>query len=199
VVADYVATQCTLYLGWQDDCDGCVTSPVKWGLAGDASCANGIGADSTCTEMMLGGETLKMFGLSPDGDVDGNDKLHVGLRCAPVAAATSSTMTLCPAGQFVVGVASDGSFQCESPVPTVAQLVAGSCNLYFGWSDNCDGCTSPPAKWGKARVGACENGVGADNTCTTFTLGTDQVAMFGLNPDGDVDGNDTLFVGFTCH
>ena len=50
----------------------------------------------------------------------------------------------------------------------------------------------------RARPGACANGIGADNTCTTFTLGGDQISMFGLSPDGDVDGNDTLFVGFTC-
>jgi hypothetical protein len=159
---------------------------------------NGVGADSTCTDMTLGGETVKLFGLNPDGDVDGNDKLHAGIRCGPAAAATSSTMTLCPAGQFVVGVSLDGSFECESPAPLIAQHVAASCNLYLGWSDNCEGCNTPPAKWGKARVGACANGVGTDNTCTTFPLGGEQVALFGLNPDGDVDNNDTLFVGFRC-
>jgi hypothetical protein len=44
----------------------------------------------------------------------------------------------------------------------------------------------------------CANGAGADNTCGTFMLGDDSVTMFGLNPDGDVDGNDKLYVGFRC-
>jgi hypothetical protein len=198
VVASYVTANCEVYAGWQDGCDGCVTAPTKWGHAGDANCTNGAGGDNTCTEMSLSGETVKMFGLNPDGDVDGNDKLHAGLRCVPVPTAMSTTMTVCPAGQFVVGVATDGSFECESPEPTIAQQFAASCSLYLGWSDGCEGCTAPPSKWGTARVGACANGAGGENTCTTFTFGNDQVALFGLNPDGDVDGNDTLYVGLSC-
>jgi hypothetical protein len=197
-VADYATRSCEVYTGWQDNCDNCVTAPAKWGHAGDRGCMNGVGGDNTCTDMMLSGETVKMFGLNPDGDVDGNDKLHIGLHCAPAAAATSSTTTLCPAGQFVVGVATDGSFECESPEPAIADHIAKSCNLYFGWSDNCEGCNTPPSKWGQAYVGGCANGVGGDNTCTTFTFGTESVALFGLNPDGDVDGNDTLFFGLSC-
>jgi hypothetical protein len=197
-VVDYVKTGCQIYFGWQDSCDGCVNPPVKWGHAGDGGCTNGIGVDSTCTEFTLDSEAVKLFGLNPDGDLDGNDKLHVGIRCGVTTPAQSTTTTMCPAGQFVVGVATDGAFQCESPLPTIEKHVTERCNVFFGWSDNCDGCLTTPTKWGKARMGACMNGAGADDTCTTFTLGGDQVAMFGLNTDGDVDGNDTWFAGFTC-
>ena len=197
-VVDYVKTQCQIYTGWQDGCDGCVNPPVKWGHSGDAGCVNGIGTDSTCAEFSLDSQMVKLFGLNPDGDVDGNDKLHIGMRCAPGMPAMTTTTTMCPAGQFVVGTATDGSFQCESPAPTIETHVAARCNIYLGWSDNCNGCTTPPSKWGRAKIGACANGVGGDNTCTTFTLGGDQIAMFGLNTDGDVDGNDTFFFGLTC-
>lgn len=42
------------------------------------------------------------------------------------------------------------------------------------------------------------NGVGGDNTCSTFMLGGQPTIMSGLNPDGDVDGNDALYIGFVC-
>ena len=198
VVAAYVKEQCSLYLGWQDECNGCMTIPAKWGRSGDAGCMNGIGGDNTCTKPMLVDQTVDLFGLNPDGDVDGNDKLHAGLRCGAAASAMSSAMTMCPAGQFVVGTAADGSFLCESPAPAITNYFADHCTLYVGWADNCGGCTTPPTKWGSAKVGSCANGIGADNTCTTFTLGEAPVALFGLSPDGDVDGNDALYVGFHC-
>ena len=44
----------------------------------------------------------------------------------------------------------------------------------------------------------CANGAGADNTCTTQTLGSTSLPMFGLNFDGDVDNNDLLNLGLHC-
>ncbi len=164
----------------------------------DAGCLNGIGGDNTCSKPLLVDQTIELFGLNFDGDVDGNDKLHAGLRCGAAPSAMSSTTTMCPAGQFVVGTATDGSFLCESPAPAITNYFADHCSLYVGWADNCNGCTTPPTKWGTAKAGSCANGVGLDNTCTTFTLGETPVALFGLSPDGDVDGNDALYVGFHC-
>lgn len=197
-VVDYVSAQCQVFTGWQDNCDGCTTAPAKWGHAGDAGCMNGVGTDNTCSDMTLGTEVVKMFGLNPDGNVDDNDKLHIGLACGGAAGVSSTTTTVCPPGQFVVGVATDGSFQCQSAAPLLSQYVTAHCKLYLGWSDNCASCTTPPTKWGTAQIGACANGTGANDTCTAFTLGGDQVSLFGLNTDGDVDGNDTFYVGFTC-
>ena len=197
-VVSYVSSQCQIFLGWQDSCDGCITAPTKWGHAGDAGCTNGIGTDDTCSDTTLGTEHMPMFGLNTDGDVDDNDKFHIGLVCAPAAGTTATTTSICPPGQFVVGVATDGSFECQSAAPIISSYITDHCTLYLGWSDNCNGCTTPPTKWGTARIGACANGTGANDTCTTFTLGADQVAMFGLNTDGNVDANDTFYFGFTC-
>jgi hypothetical protein len=193
----FVRANCSLFLGWQDNCDGCTNPPVKWGVTSDAACMNGAGADNTCiAPTALGTETVRLFGINPDGDVDGNDKLHVALRCETPNVATETQTMVCPAGYYVSATMS-GSFKCESVMPSIAKYFGDHCTLYFGWHDGCDGCTTPPTKWGKVRFGACANGVGADNTCSTFAL-AESVEMFGLSPDGDVDGNDMLYVGFTC-
>ena len=197
-VTDYVSKNCSLYLGWQDGCDGCTNQPNKWGYTSGAMCMNGAGGDNTCGQFALSGQMVRQFGLNFDGDVDGNDKLHVGLNCAAPEPAMIIEQTGCPANRFVTAAMSDGSFRCESPAPAIAAYFMAHCTLYLGWRDGCDGCTTPPAKWGRVRTGACQLGIGGDNTCTTFTLGGKQVAAFGLNTDGDVDGNDTLYVGFQC-
>jgi hypothetical protein len=197
MVINYVHTNCSLYLGWQDGCDGCTSPPTKWGYTSETACMNGAGADNTCIDpTLLGAESVRLFGLNFDGDVDGNDKLHVALRCEPGAPATSMQTTVCPAGQYVTATTA-GGFTCTAAAPAIAKYFGDHCTLYFGWHDGCDGCLTPPTKWGTVRVAACANGLGADNTCSTFTLGQ-SVQAFGLSPDGDVDGNDVLYVGFRC-
>jgi hypothetical protein len=196
-VVDYVRASCSLYLGWQDGCGGCANPPVKWGFAADGRCMNGAGADNTCAVTSLGGESVQLFGLSFDGDVDDNDKLHVGLSCSDGSTAGSSAMTTCPAGQFVAGTLADGGLVCESPAFAIGQYFKSHCSLYFGWSDNCDGCMTPPAKWGHVRVGSCTSGAGG-NTCGSFALGAASVDMLGIATGGDVDGNDAVYVGFRC-
>jgi hypothetical protein len=54
---------------------------VKWGRVSPTTCANGAGADNTCTMQTLGSTSLPMFGLNFDGDVDNNDLLNLGLHC----------------------------------------------------------------------------------------------------------------------
>lgn len=196
-VVDYVGASCVAYLGWQDSCDGCTNPPAKWGLAGDSNCTNGAGQDDSCTTPTLGGQSVKLFGVSPDGDVDGNDKLHIGLACAPGATTNTDGMT-CPTGEFVAGTNLDGTVHCTSAAAMIQQYFEAHCSLYLGWRDSCDGCTDPPAKWGRVHVGNCTNGAGLDDTCSSFTLGGKTISMFGLSPDGNVDGNDKLYVGFQC-
>lgn len=77
----YFTSSCYLYLGWLDSCGGCTRPPVKWGRVSATMCANGAGADNTCTTQTLNGTTLPMFGLNFDGDVDNNDLLNLGLHC----------------------------------------------------------------------------------------------------------------------
>jgi hypothetical protein len=105
---------------------------------------------------------------------------------------------MCPAGQFVTGTSPDGSFRCASPAAGFHQYFTEQCSLYFGWRDGCDGCVLPPSKWGSTRVGSCTLGVGAGDTCGRFPLG-EQVDLFGLSTDGNVDENDVLYVGLRCN
>jgi hypothetical protein len=194
----YVGGQCSVHLGWRDSCDGCTTAPSKWGEASDGACSNGAGADNTCTATTLDGEAVNLFGLSTDGDVDGNDKLYMGLACAaPDPNQTTATET-CPEGQFVVGTNTDGSFTCADPAATFAAYVRDRCTLFLGWRDSCDACTQSPAKWGQFSTASCANGVGADDTCADTVLGDMTMPLFGLSTDGDVNSDDTLYVGFRC-
>jgi hypothetical protein len=197
-VVGYVRSQCSVYLGWNDGCDGCTSPPAKWGHANDAECVSGAGTNGTCTTATLAGETVKLFGLNTDGDVDGNDKLHIGLSCTATTSSDATTDGQCPDGKFVIGVDADGKINCGDPSATFANYLGTHCSLFFGWRDSCDACTAVPTKWGQVSVNSCANGTGADDTCTTMTLGAAAVQMFGLSPDGNVNGDDTLYVGFRC-
>jgi hypothetical protein len=197
-VLDHVRTSCSLYFGWRDSCDACTTAPARWGRVSPTDCAVGLADPSTCTTPVLGGETVQMFGLSTGGDVDDNDKLYLALHCEDPVAATAMTKDACPQGQFITGVAADGTLTCESPAQAVAAYFDAHCTFYFGWQDSCSGCTNPPAKWGRVRNGFCMNDVGVNDTCAPTALDGKTLQMFGLNPDGNVDDNDTLYVGFQC-
>ena len=104
----------------------------------------------------------------------------------------------CPAGQLVVAIEADGQIRCASPLPAAEAVIRTGCQLYFGWRDSCDGCQLPPAKWGRVSHAACENGAGADDTCAPAQLNGNSVPLFGLNTDGDVDGNDKFYLGLQC-
>lgn len=81
-VRAYVRSECWLYVGWRDSCDGCTSAPTKWGrVQADGSCGNGAGGDNSCVTHSLGGVSVPMFGLNTDGSVDGNDKFWFGLYC----------------------------------------------------------------------------------------------------------------------
>jgi len=80
-IRDYVNANCRIYFGWRDSCSGCTSSPEKWGYASQAACANGLGANNTCTAPNLGGVVVQTFGLNTGGDVDDSDKFYVGLAC----------------------------------------------------------------------------------------------------------------------
>lgn len=195
----YVRSRCSVYLGWNDSCDGCTSPAAKWGRTNDAECANGAGTNNTCTTATLDGETVKLFGLNTDGDVDGNDKFHLGLACDTTTSSGSTTDGMCPDGEFVIATREDGTIECGDPSQTFADYLATHCTVFFGWRDSCDACTAAPTKWGKVSIASCANGTGADNTCTAMTLGGATVQMFGLNTDGNVNGDDTFYFAFRCN
>lgn len=193
-----VRSSCHLYLGWRDNCSGCTTTPSKWGRVNDTTCANGLGAGNTCTTAVLGGETVRLFGLATGGDVDENDKIHLGLRCDDATDEAASAIGTCPAGTLVHGIDGDGTLRCASPSPVTTSTFREHCTAYLGIRDNCDGCTTAPSKWGLARGNGCANGTGVNNTCAVTSLGGQSVSLFGLNTVGNVNDDDKLYVGFSC-
>ncbi|MEZ4315418.1 MAG: hypothetical protein R3F14_45960 [Polyangiaceae bacterium] len=197
-VLDHVRTRCGIYFGWRDACDDCTSAPDRWGMTSPTGCTVGLGGTNTCGTYALGDQEVGLFGLSLGGDVDGNDKLYMALHCDPAVPGGATTKGACPPGQLITAVDAEGLFTCESPAQLVAKYFDDHCTLYFGWRDSCNGCTDPPAKWGRMRNGFCTNDNGVDNTCTQTVLGGKTLEMFGLNTDGDVNGDDKLYVGFRC-
>ena len=194
----YVANQCEIYFGWRDNCDGCTSSPAKWGRTGTNTCTNGVGLHNTCTTPNLGGDLPRLFGLNPDGDVDGNDKFYIGFHCEGATPAGGAVAQDCPTGQLMTGVNVNGTIDCADPAPQVEAVVRNDCFVYYGWRDSCDGCTTAPSKWGRVNSNICENGVGVDNTCQTSPLNATSVRLFGLNTDGSVNGDDKFYTALMC-
>lgn len=197
-VTNYMRTDCRLYFGWQDLCNGCTTPPTKWGYASDAGCLNGVGVNDTCTTPNLGGETVNLIGLNTDGTVNDDDKFYMSLHCTGAVSSGGPAPTACPAGQYVTRVMKDGTLVCAGASSFVESYVRSGCNVFFGWLDSCNACTSPPSKWGKTNDTACLNGAGTNDTCTNPTLGTEAVNLFGLNTDGAVNDDDKFYVGLSC-
>ncbi|WP_437528557.1 hypothetical protein WME79_45850 [Sorangium sp. So ce726] len=197
-ILSHVRSSCSIYTGWSDRCRGCTAAPTKWGRANDTACAIGNGASNTCTMAMLGGTSVKLFGLNTDGDVNGDDTFYMGLHCANTTPEGGTTTGPCPPGQFVVGWYANGNLECASPDSQAHAYFRDHCNLYYGWRDECSGCTNDPAKWGYVRDGFCDSSIGNDDTCLPALLDGVSIDMFGLNTDGDVDGNDKFHVGFRC-
>lgn len=195
---EYVRQNCSLYLGARDNCGSCNTAPSKWGFAGSLACGQGAGAGNTCVSTTLGGEAVPLFGLDLDGEVDENDKLYVGLRCAPGVAAAGPQQSECPSGQVLVGTHADGTIECASPAPAIAEYVAAHCTVYAGHRDSCDGCTTIPTKYGRVRQGFCVSDAGVGNTCTNANLNGQAVSLLGLDLDGNVNDDDKLYLGFKC-
>jgi hypothetical protein len=195
-VAAAVDAGCSVYLGWRDGCSGCSSGPAKVGRVAGAACENLSGADNTCTQPTLGGDTVPMYGLNTDGDVDGNDMFYLGWYCPPTG--ETALFGPCEAGEHMVGVTPEGVVDCMPVSRVVADYVREHCSAYFGWRDNCNGCPDPPSKWGVQRGATCDIGAGVDNACGAELIDGQWVPQVGINTDGDVDDNDTFFVGLHC-
>jgi hypothetical protein len=197
-IAEYLAGGCQIYFGWRDNCDGCTSAPLKWGRASTSECSVETGLDSSCTSLVLGEDSVFTLGINTDGDVNGDDKFYLGFQCTGAGASDSTSFDSCPEGELVVGIDELGRVRCTSPVVAAEAVVQDDCYLYFGWRDGCDGCTTAPSKWGRVGHTSCENGTGLDNTCASTPLDGTSVQLFGLNTDGDVDGNDKFYLGLAC-
>jgi hypothetical protein len=188
---------CSLVSGWRDQCTACTDAPTKLGASSSTSCTVGVGGGNVCVPAPLG-DSLQLFSFDTDGDVGEDDTFFLGLSCPTITEQTTEVKGACPAGQFVSGVLADGTLVCRSVDVLSSTFFEEQCWLYAGWSDTCNGCMSPPTKWGAVRDGACNAGTGTDNTCTTVSFANETVHLFGLNLDGQVDGNDTLYFGLGC-
>jgi hypothetical protein len=110
----------------------------------------------------------------------------------------AAVASMCPTDQFATGFDSAGMVQCATIDEAAKTSFEKDCFLYAAWRDSCDGCTTVPTKWGRAGGSECVLGTGADDTCTTPSLGGVSVAMLGINTDGDVNDDDKFYVGFQC-
>lgn len=195
-VAAAVDSECEIYFGWRDSCNACTAGPSKYGKVSGHACENIAGADNTCTTPTLGAAAVNLFGLNTDGDVDGNDMFYTSLYCRRTG--ETPLAGPCEAGEHAVGVEVDGSVACMPTSAIVAEYVRDHCTVYFGWRDSCNGCPDPPSKWGSQRDADCAIGAGADNTCGVPFVDDQWIAHIGINTDGDVDDNDTFFIGLSC-
>ncbi len=197
-VRSYVDGSCRVHLGWQDSCDGCAGPPTKWGSVGASSCASGSGVSNSCISASAGATPVRLFGVNPDGDVDGNDVLYAGIACSAPASQTRTGG--CPDGQFATGFDAAGQPTCAAPDAVARAAVGRDCFLYGGWRDECPGCTvTPPTKWDRVNDTTCQNLVRPNgDTCTLQSLGGATVRMLGLDFDGDVNDDDQIYVGLRC-
>lgn len=195
-VAAAINSGCALHFGWRDTCNNCMDAPAKWGRVNGVECVSGNGDGNTCAEMMLGTATLPILGVNLDGNVNGDDKFYVGLHCPTLG--ESAAAGPCEPGEVAVSWNETGFHTCYPIARLAARYVQESCSVYFGWRDGCDACTEPPSKWGHVEMLSCANGSGDDGTCTTPLLDGRWVTTFGLNTDGDVNGDDTFYAGLRC-
>lgn len=193
-----VHARCRLYYGWRDNCGGtCSTAPSGWGYTTHDSCVVGAGTTNRCG--IHTGDEVRMFTLNTfNSDVDENDRFYYGLHCTTGESGTTTTTGMCPAGSYITSLNADGSFVCRSAEEAVTAYVRDDCRIYAGWNDNCNGCTTTASRSGYAGHGTCATTGGDNGTCASYSLGGTTVRMFGLNTNGDVDGNDQFRIGFSC-
>jgi hypothetical protein len=116
-----------------------------------------------------------------------SDHGHEGVYMPAISAS-------CPAGQYVSGINANGTLACTP----IRDYVNQNCFVYYGWRDNCDGCTDPPLKFGRVSGNNQCTVTGGDSSCITPTLNGVVVPMLGINPDGDVNDDDKLYLGLKC-
>lgn len=167
---------------------------IPLALAG--GCAQGSSVEPTGGAGGTGTATT----TSPSSTTGITTTSQQGSTTTTASVASSSTgvaAAACPSQQFATSY--DGTTLTCATVGTETQAaVNANCSVYMGQRDGCSGCGQPPTKWGHAGGAVCANGIGVDDTCTTPILGGAMTHLFGLNTDGDVDDNDTLYTGFHC-
>ena len=72
----------------------------------------------------------------------------------------SNVSSTSPAGQLAFDVSPSGSVTCETIELSIASAITDDCAIHLGWRDECDGCLTPPTKFGSIGK-QCVNGAGA--------------------------------------
>lgn len=205
-----IERDCRIYAGWRDSCDGCNTPPSKWGFSSQSRCENGQGEANTCTQS--GG--VRWFGLNTNGDVNADDKFYYGFHCPSLinVGDPAPASRLCPEGQFVHGMTRDGRLECTGITEAALRYAREQCVLYVAHQGPCTctlsgvpnievPCACSSFVDGNAGVvgdSRCASLAGGDNTCATYTLGVEDVRMFGLSMSGDVAGFHGFYMGLRC-
>jgi hypothetical protein len=163
-------------------------------IAGDIAFFDGV--DWTC--LQLAGTACAVGEVVTGFDSAGN------IVCDPPTDETIRGLT-CPANQFMRGVNADGTLVCATLDATVRTYINTNCFIYVGWADDCEAGCGTPQKMGRVNgdTNACTTSLGGasdDSTCNTQVdlVGALDIRTLGTNFNGDVDGNDKLFVGFHC-
>ena len=157
-----------------------------------------------------GGGSLSVGGNTTIGGADlvlgTNDGRGVGNRPGQRALVheAGDALVLNYGGDFEGGVRVDSNVNVGGELRTstlkingqdisqvIRSWVRSHCRIYLGWRDNCSGCSIGPSKYATARAdGVCENGVGGN--CREGTHWS------AFNMDGDVNGDDDLYIRFYC-
>lgn len=196
--------------GWTPSLERCLRPGTRYtwtvralGRGGASDWAEPMHFHVAADPRVVAGDKAAPSQLQVDGSISGTGFTGDGSGLANVDAATldgvdgtgyAGSGQACPAGFYVKGIDALGDVVCAS----LAAYVNESCQLYFGWRDNCDSCTVAPVKWGRVSAAACENGAGVNNTCQSSVLGSETVNLLGINPDGDVDDTDKFYIGIKC-
>jgi hypothetical protein len=200
-----------------NDGNMCTTDSCSGGTCGAASICAGTTASCGCTSCVscTGGMTCQSGSCAcPSGQNNCSgtcrdlqtDELSCGTCgrvCPPGSTCNGGSCQYgtqnCPTGQYAIGFNTSGVIQCATLDAISQAAVHDRCRMYYGWRDNCGStCISAPTSWGYTTQNACGTAVGLDNTCNMHTLGLNEVRMFGLAPQGDVDSNDRFYYGLHC-
>jgi hypothetical protein len=166
-------------------------APASGGASGSTSTGGSSGSEAGTSGGASG--SAATGGASGDGGSGGGS----GGSGGGSGGSGGSDSRSCPAGQFATAW-TGSAVTCAAIDANARNTVNSSCFAYLGWNDSCSGCTTAPAKWGRAGGSTCANGFGQDNSCITPTLGSSSVSLFGLNTDGTVDSNDKFHLGLHC-
>ena len=192
LATEALASSCSVYYGWRDNCsNNCL--PTRSGKVSGSECeVSGLG-DSTCKPFTLGSDVdVELFSVDIVGNIIGDDRLFAAIHCLPGSASASAC------GQDTLVTSYDGTTTTCAPVSgAVLDYVRPGCGIVTGWRDTCSGCNMPPANYAWSTSTDCKVG-GGSNSCAAAPLFEDTVQLQSIGLGGQVNDDDTFYVGLRC-